>query len=398
MVFDELADGFGKDHHEGHRQNDGDHHHGHMVGHAYRGDDRVERKDDVQEQDLKENAAEGRMHTDGFFAFDSLEVVMNFMGSLGQEEQPTDDQDQVASGDLVAEDGEQGCCELDDPGKEEQEDDAHDHRQSQTDHAALLSLILGESARENRDEDDVVDPQDDFQRGQGHQRDPGLRFSDPFHGRLPFSSSLQGFRFVAKDSVDDLVHQHVDLEDAMSQPALGGEAGLLQYATRGWVRLEDARLNALDRQALEDPRGKGPHGPSRNALPPMVLAQPVAELRRAAVDIPTDAQADAADDFPLGGDSELGRGILLGHMGQPISGVFFGVGVGKAVFQIVSHVLVVGVPDQSCDIVRAELADPEALTEIEPHQEISGSRTPAPWILPVRRHSRAWLASASGNV
>src|SRR5690606_310744 len=46
-----------------------------------------------------------------------------------------------------------------------------------------LLLRLGQLAGQDRDEDDVVDPQHDFERREGQQRDPDLRIGERFKHR-----------------------------------------------------------------------------------------------------------------------------------------------------------------------------------------------------------------------
>ena len=57
-VSTNAADRLGGEHHHQHRQDDGGNHHPHVVGHADRGDDRVEREDDVEQHHLKDDAGE----------------------------------------------------------------------------------------------------------------------------------------------------------------------------------------------------------------------------------------------------------------------------------------------------------------------------------------------------
>jgi hypothetical protein len=46
---------------------------------------------------------------------------------------------------------------------------------------AFFLLVGGKFSRENRDEDDVVDAEDQFENGKRQQSDPGIRVSQPFH-------------------------------------------------------------------------------------------------------------------------------------------------------------------------------------------------------------------------
>jgi hypothetical protein len=72
-----------------------------------------------------------------------------------------------------------------DPGNGKQESQARHHGQAQAHLACDGALMLGESSDEDGEEDNVVDPQHDFQRGQGSQGDPYFRIGKPVqHQRL----------------------------------------------------------------------------------------------------------------------------------------------------------------------------------------------------------------------
>ena len=43
----------------------------------------------------------------------------------------------------------------------------------------------GSVARENRDEDDVVDAEDDLERRERQETDPGIRITEPTHDHSP---------------------------------------------------------------------------------------------------------------------------------------------------------------------------------------------------------------------
>ena len=64
--------------------------------------------------------------------------------------------------------------QADDPGDRQQQQDPHPHRQPQADVPGLIALVRGEALDEDRDEDDVVDAEDDLEHGQRQQGDPGL--------------------------------------------------------------------------------------------------------------------------------------------------------------------------------------------------------------------------------
>ena len=79
------------------------------------------------------------------------------------------------------------------------------HRAEETKAAGARLLVGGQLTRQDRDEDDVVDAQDDFQERQGCERNPDLRVGKPLHqhssektntcrvkpsGQTPYSSAF----------------------------------------------------------------------------------------------------------------------------------------------------------------------------------------------------------------
>ena len=120
-------------------------HHGDVVGHADGGDHRVEREDDVEQQDLDDDAGERRRDPRAAVALLAFELVVNLVRALGDQEQAADDQDQVAAGDLAARRRRTAASvsritQVID----QQQRDADDHRQRQ---AELARALARSSAR-----------------------------------------------------------------------------------------------------------------------------------------------------------------------------------------------------------------------------------------------------------
>ena len=93
--------GAGEHHHE--RDGD-DHRRDHdrdLVDHADRGDDRVEREDDVEQHDLHDHRRNDAALTAAeACALLALELVVDLVGALADQEQAARDQDEVAARDL----------------------------------------------------------------------------------------------------------------------------------------------------------------------------------------------------------------------------------------------------------------------------------------------------------
>src|SRR3954462_8578921 len=73
--------------------------------------------------------------------------------------------------------------ETHDPREAHQQQNAGDERERKPQATGLLLLRERKFSGENRDEDDVIDPENDFQSGEREQRNPNRRISEPVHMR-----------------------------------------------------------------------------------------------------------------------------------------------------------------------------------------------------------------------
>ena len=87
----------------------------------------------------------------------------------------------------MSENVEKGIGEIGDPVDGQQEGDAHEHRQRESDNARLIALIHGQAIGQDRDENDIVDAEHDFERGQCQQRDPDIRVCQQIQFPSPLS-------------------------------------------------------------------------------------------------------------------------------------------------------------------------------------------------------------------
>ena len=104
-----------------------------------------------------------------------LKLAVDFVRGLGHQEQAAADQDDVAPGDACTEQAEQRLAQRHQPGQGEQQHQAEDQRQRQADLARPLGLLLAAAGHQHRDENKIVDAEDDFERGERNQRRPGMR-------------------------------------------------------------------------------------------------------------------------------------------------------------------------------------------------------------------------------
>ena len=68
----------------------------------------------------------------------------------------------------------------DDPGNRQQQQDAQDDRDREPETARGRLLLLRQVLRDDRDEDDVVDPEHDLEHHQSGEADPRIRVSQKF--------------------------------------------------------------------------------------------------------------------------------------------------------------------------------------------------------------------------
>src|SRR5215470_14737258 len=99
---------------------------------------------------------------------------MNFIRRLGNEEQAAADQDDVAPRYSHAENGKERRGEAHEPGEAEEHDHAEDESEGEADLAGAAGLVCVEPCSEDRDEDEIVDPEHDLERGQRDERGPRI--------------------------------------------------------------------------------------------------------------------------------------------------------------------------------------------------------------------------------
>ena len=71
-----------------------------MLGHPHRRNHRIEREHDVEEEDLDDDAGEGRRYLSAGVSFLALELLVDLEGALGEQEEPAAEQDDRPAGDL----------------------------------------------------------------------------------------------------------------------------------------------------------------------------------------------------------------------------------------------------------------------------------------------------------
>src|SRR5436190_17638678 len=97
MLVDEIADASGKKQHEHQGDDDGGNHYTQMFGHPDRRDDRVQRENNVEQQNLHDHGGEPGRHATGDFAVLAFKLVVDFMGAFPKQEQAAKDENEVAA-------------------------------------------------------------------------------------------------------------------------------------------------------------------------------------------------------------------------------------------------------------------------------------------------------------
>jgi hypothetical protein len=89
---------------------------------------------------------------------------MDFKRRFGQQKHPAPDQSEIPPGNRLAEHCQPRFGESHDPGNREQQSQARNHREAKADSSGKDPLFLGEPTDKHREKDNVIDPQDNFQR------------------------------------------------------------------------------------------------------------------------------------------------------------------------------------------------------------------------------------------
>ena len=133
----------------------------------------IQGEDDVEEDDLHDRRSEGD-GADRVLLLVTLQHVVGLHRAFHDQEGAAADQDHIAPGDVEVENRENRLGQPDDPGQREQQHEAPDQGQCQADPAGRLLLVFRQTSRNDRQEDQVIDAEDNLQRGKRQQTDPDL--------------------------------------------------------------------------------------------------------------------------------------------------------------------------------------------------------------------------------
>ena len=111
----------------------------------------------------------------------TFERSMNLVHALPEEEQTAGEKNQIAPRNIAAPEREKRFGEPHHPGDRKQQHNARSRREPQAQCARTGALRFGQPPDEDRNEYDVVYPEDDLQRCERCKRDPRLRVGQSFH-------------------------------------------------------------------------------------------------------------------------------------------------------------------------------------------------------------------------
>ena len=180
MAVDEVADRAAGREHDDHGEDDRGDHHLDVLREAHGGDHGIERENDVDDDDLGDDAGEGGADLSGLRVVLAFEAAVDFVDAFPEEEKSAAEHDEVFAGDGVAEDVEERMDELREPKNGAEQEDARDQRDHQPEGTGAGLLLGGELPGEDGDEDDVVDAEDDLQHGEREEADPEVGLGEQF--------------------------------------------------------------------------------------------------------------------------------------------------------------------------------------------------------------------------
>ncbi len=112
-----------------------------------------------------------------------LELVVDLPRGLPDQEEAPAQEDEIASGEGVPADREEGAGQPHQPGNREEEPDADQEGQPDSEPPGQRLLGAGQAGGEDGDEDDVVDAEDDLHRRQRRESDQGVPGEEGVHGQ-----------------------------------------------------------------------------------------------------------------------------------------------------------------------------------------------------------------------
>src|SRR3954462_13914866 len=105
MTLDETADAAGENHHHGNGNDDRGNHDNNLVHHAHRGNDGVEREDNIEQDDLNEDCAKRNALRPRRVVIIPFQLLMNLARAFREKEESAYNENERASGYLKVAEG-----------------------------------------------------------------------------------------------------------------------------------------------------------------------------------------------------------------------------------------------------------------------------------------------------
>lgn len=182
MAVDEVRERTARDNHHDHGNDDGAHHHVQIVDHADRGDDGIKRKHRVKQQYLSDDDPEARLPAAVLFGVrQRLETLMQLGRRLEEQEQAAAQEDQIPERERMPPYGKDRIREGHEPRHDGKKAETHRERKPEAHVKGLVLLGRRELFGDDGDEDEIVDPENDFKNDEREKTDPDGRIKQKFH-------------------------------------------------------------------------------------------------------------------------------------------------------------------------------------------------------------------------
>ena len=175
VLLDKARQRIDGHHHHGHGDDDRDIHDRDLVGHADRGDDRIDREHQIEQQDLEDRPGDRDFERPAdhvLLGIVRIYRMVDFLGCLPDEEQAAGDQDEIAPGEAVIEEFEDRICQVYDVGHRRQKQQPHHQRAADAETARGGALLFWQLVGENGNKDEVVDAEHDLEHDERQHGDP----------------------------------------------------------------------------------------------------------------------------------------------------------------------------------------------------------------------------------
>src|SRR5690606_3720345 len=164
MLVDKTAYFAGEYHHDDQGDHDGNNHKDYLIHQPYGGKYTVKGKNHVQKNDLKDHPSHAICGIRLYLSSLPFHFVMNFNGGFEQEKQSTARQNQIPPAKINVKNGKNWLGKLNNIRDPQQQRHPKHQRKEQAQIAGLCLLPRGQLIGYDGDKNNVVHPQDDFQK------------------------------------------------------------------------------------------------------------------------------------------------------------------------------------------------------------------------------------------